>query len=301
MTIRDTGSVRSARASIFPDRPASGETMRRVTMAGLWAVVGCHTGPETTCDAQHLPDCQAACTAGVAAACDTYADTVWPGDAGAVADPPALRQVIERSCELDDGHGCQILGQASHQGNFGLPQDDARAVELWSKSCDRKWPIGCRWLGWAYQAGWAVKPNEEKAREHMQQACDLGEQYGCTELGWVLVNLDRVGEALPIWQKGCDAKDGESCRGVAWAYANGRGVAADPVKARQIAELGCGYTGGDWSCGLLGWYLIEGTGGDKDIPRGRDLMGRGCSAGFTWACTTLDGYAQAESPFKTGG
>jgi TPR repeat protein len=274
----------------------------RVGVIGVLGLFGCGNAapvaPVSACDATHIDVCHTECMAGSTASCDQYATIAWPADSSEVANPPELTEVLEKSCSLGDGQGCQILGSALKQGAFGMPKDEERAIELWVVSCNAKWATGCRLLAFAYQNGWSVQANQKVAIRHFQDGCDLGEQSSCNELSWMVISSDPE-KAIGYWQKGCDGKNGESCRGLAWAAKNGAGMPEDDAKARQIAEAGCGYTDGNWACGLYGWYLMEGIGGDRDTVKGKEMMTQACTAGFQWSCDTLKGYDVAASPFIT--
>jgi TPR repeat protein len=67
------------------------------------------------------------------------------------------------------------------------------------------------------------------------------------------------------------------------AYADGQGVAADPVRASGLLQGACDR-GDGWGCARLGYMLLKGQGLARDVARGKALYAHACQAGYEKAC-----------------
>ena len=67
--------------------------------------------------------------------------------------------------------GCSALGSMYQKGE-DVPQDSARAAELYKKGCKRKDMRSCFHLGELYDTGEGVMQNTTRATELYKKACD---------------------------------------------------------------------------------------------------------------------------------
>ena len=85
---------------------------------------------------------------------------------------------LEQGCGRKDGESCFILASLFHAGQ-GVPKDDARATDLYIKSCEGQWWRGCARLGENYRKGQGVPVNSNLALQNFNKACDGGYAAGC--------------------------------------------------------------------------------------------------------------------------
>lgn len=148
---------------------------------------------------------------------------------------------------------------------------------------------GCLGLGGHLRALLAVgKPAEEGKRAHLafQKACDGGEATGCTALGEMMfqglgVPKDTAG-ALPVLKKGCEGGDPAGCNDVGLALAMG----GDPAGAAKYFGMACNATS-QLGCLGLGMLYKDGRGVAKDPAKSKQLLDKACQGKVAAACKLL--------------
>lgn len=86
------------------------------------------------------------------------------------------RKYFEKACELNNGWGCNNLGD-SYQNGEGVEKDLTKAAQFYSKACDLNNNKGCFNLGALY-----LEKDSKKATALFEKACKLGEQLACESL-----------------------------------------------------------------------------------------------------------------------
>jgi TPR repeat protein len=112
-------------------------------------------------------------------------------------------EACRAACDTGDGFGCADLGSFYDEGD-GVPRDRAAALAHYERACELGAPPGC--------ARRASREGDEGRREW-----------------WERRDLDRELAA-------CERKVLDACRGVARAYADGRGVEKDVQRAAALVE-----------------------------------------------------------------
>lgn len=150
-------------------------------------------------------------------------------------------------------------------------------------ACDAGDAPSCTKLAKRYDEGKGVTADPDKAKDLFDRACLKKDPEGCYQLalGW-----GNDAEKLENYANACDAGWAEACTNLGARYGNGKGVTADPVRARELAEKAC--KGGDsMGCANLGLYLRDGMGGPKDLPRAATVLRQACDASEGPACNRL--------------
>jgi TPR repeat protein len=88
-----------------------------------------------------------------------------------------LRGNMER-CEQNDATACWLSGFAYSTGD-GVEEDDFRAVDFYSKSCDLGNGVGCALLAGMHEFGHGTRKDIAQAIEYFGKSCDLREALGC--------------------------------------------------------------------------------------------------------------------------
>ena len=97
-------------------------------------------------------------------------------------DGQDLRQAMElfeKSCYLDNSHGCFDLGLIYFTGNSETEQDYQEAKQLFEKSCNLRDGSGCYAAGTIYYRGNGVDPDLRQAKHYYGKSCHLGDLEGC--------------------------------------------------------------------------------------------------------------------------
>ncbi|GAA7503147.1 hypothetical protein VN0020_03720 [Helicobacter pylori] len=86
------------------------------------------------------------------------------------------KKYFEKACDLNNGWGCNNLGD-SYQNGEGVEKDLTKAAQFYSKACDLNNNKGCFNLGALY-----LEKDSKKATALFEKACKLGEQLACESL-----------------------------------------------------------------------------------------------------------------------
>ena len=128
---------------------------------------------------------------------------------------------LEKRMELNDAIATFNLGSMYRDGDYGLPRDQAKALELWHRAGELEHATAYNNIGNAYDNGTGVERDKTKATYYYELAAMNGSVYarhnlGCNE--WQAGNIDR---ALRHWM--IAVKDGslESLETIKRMYSNG--------------------------------------------------------------------------------
>ncbi|GAA7467795.1 hypothetical protein ID1074_03930 [Helicobacter pylori] len=91
------------------------------------------------------------------------------------------RKYFERACGLNNGRGCNNLGDL-YQNGEGIEKNLTKAAQFYSKACALKEGLGCFNLGALYYNGKGVEKDLTKAAYFYSKACKLGSQEACEAL-----------------------------------------------------------------------------------------------------------------------
>ncbi len=91
------------------------------------------------------------------------------------------RKYFERACGLNNGSGCNNLGDL-YQNGEGIEKNLTKAAQFYSKACALNNSGGCGSLGMLYEYGQGVEKNLTKAAYFYSKACKLGDQEACEAL-----------------------------------------------------------------------------------------------------------------------
>ena len=110
-------------------------------------------------------------------------------------------------------------------------------------------------------------------------------------------------ETVALFQKACDAHDGQGCSELAGRYLCGKGVAQDYAKSTVLSEQGCDY-GYIQSCNNVA-MMVAYPQAKLDPSIAFKYADKGCSAGDPAACNGvglmyLQGIGTAADPVKAG-
>jgi len=162
------------------------------------------------------------------------------------------REVFGAACER---------GDVSDSGCFGAgmmhaakrPEDLARAVTFYERSCDGGYAPGCTQLGNAYTSGLdpEVPWDPQRALAAYQRACSAGDPGACTIVAKTLEGAGDIPEsvvrrvprdlkrAASLYQKSCDMGAMPDCLRLAEMYEGGLGVRKDAARAGRLYARAC--------------------------------------------------------------
>ncbi|GAA9601137.1 hypothetical protein UBN86_14680 [Helicobacter pylori] len=91
------------------------------------------------------------------------------------------RKYFEKACDLNNGRGCNDLGELYYNGE-DVEKNSIKATQFYSKACDLDNGLGCGALGVLYYNGQGVEKDLIKAAQYISKACKLGDQKACEAL-----------------------------------------------------------------------------------------------------------------------
>lgn len=163
------------------------------------------------CTGHDEEDCRVQCEAGNAWSCTRAGSSLMERGKLAEAAP-----YFDRGCKADILNACHNLGYAHYEGQ-GVPQDFARAMQLFRRVCDGGDPVGCSGVALLFAEGKGVTANLETAVSYYEMACKGGDQmYGCPFLGRFYQDgiggvTKSIDKAKDLFQQACAAGSQHGC------------------------------------------------------------------------------------------
>ena len=164
----------------------------------------------------------------------------WPLGATETADAAKVRQ-YQQKCDEGLADACRQLANHFYDG-VGVPQDKAKAAQLFRKACEGGNTKACFGLGYMYENGNGLTQDKVEALRFYQKACDGGHAATCDMVGLVYstgsgtaIAKDKA-KAAHLYQMACDGGDPTGCRHLADMYEKGDGVAQDKAQAARLYQ-----------------------------------------------------------------
>ena len=101
----------------------------------------------------------------------------------------------KKRMKLDDAEAIYEMGCFYHDGVYGLPQDHAKALELWHRAAELGRATSYYSIGNSYLKGNGVERDEKKAKHYWELAAMGGDIKARQNLGvseWCAGNMDRA-------------------------------------------------------------------------------------------------------------
>ena len=109
--------------------------------------------------------------------------------------PEEIVEQYKKRMEVDDAEAIRFLGGCHSKGEFGLPQDHTKALELWHQSANFGNATSYYNIGNSYYQGDGVERDENKATQYFELAAIGGFVLARHNLGWMelrALNFDRA-------------------------------------------------------------------------------------------------------------
>jgi TPR repeat protein len=200
--------------------------------------------------ARGLENYRKGCENGAAASCSRVG---WMYEAGEVvrADAPTALGYYQRACDGGYNEACRSMGALWQKGATGLPRDLVKTVAAFGRACEGGDGWSCFTVGLMNERGEGTPQDYAGAAEHYRKACDIRYAIGCQYLGDSYAHGEGVArddargralylESAGLFEKDCAGGDGYGCFAGGTMHAQGMAVPADPLKARDLFQRGCG-------------------------------------------------------------
>ena len=179
--------------------------------------------------------------------------------AGVDRDLSIAKNLYQKSCDLNMGVACGILGNMYYLGKGTETEPNIEAaITNMKKGCDLNDSDSCKSLGLLYSSysSSKVEPDETAANIYFQKGCDLNNGDACAYLGamyyaeYVERDQDfeqKIASAKPLLEKACALRSGIGCHWLGDMYESGNGVKRDLAYAKTLFQQGCTFNNPD-SC-----------------------------------------------------
>jgi TPR repeat protein len=232
-------------------------------------------------------DWELACLKGKAESCLKLARAFEQGFGVIYADQRAAVGYFMEACKKGSGEGCVRAAEMLREGTPGykLPAMSQQQVD---RGCNQlKYQPACASLAVSQAA--AAPSGSDQSDALLAKACAGGDDTGCrnraNSLFYGRKDAASRTEALKLYEPACQSRKSWGCMGMADAYRNGWGVAADKTRASEFERIGCVDTSGDKLrlCTYHGERLTDST-TKADLNRGEQYLSASCSANDGQAC-----------------
>ena len=140
-------------------------------------------------------------------------------------DPTSYEEAIKRlkkRMAVGDTYAFAMMGSYNFHGQYGVPRDSAKAIELWHKAGK----FGYTNLGQAYYIGYGVEKDEKMASHYDELAAIGGNVYARHNLGATEKNSGNYDRALKHYMIAVRGGDTDSVQAIQRMYVGGH-VAKD--------------------------------------------------------------------------
>ncbi len=179
-----------------------------------------------------------ACDSNNTRACNFLAYNYQHGN-GVIEDVYKANKIYEKSCNLKSGHACMKLGFNYESGKGYKKKSKNRAFTYFDLGCEYNNKVACSKLADFYEKGIIVSKNRGKAIELYKKSCDLKYNLGCANLGYLYQNKLNIHKAIPLYIKSCELKSGWACLRLGDLYSKSRYINKDKEKAVLFYTKAC--------------------------------------------------------------
>ena len=133
--------------------------------------------------------------------------------------------------EAEDSNAMCNLGCDYEEGNYGLPQNYAKAVELWHRAAELGDARACFNIGYAYDMDNGVEVDKKKAAHYYELAAMMGNASARHNLGSAEARAGNMDRALKHYTIAVEGGHAPSLDTVKNMYADGDATKDDYMKA----------------------------------------------------------------------
>ena len=138
---------------------------------------------------------------------------------------------INKRVEFGDAEGMRNLGGCYYIGSHGLPQDYAKALELWHQAGELGHATSYFNIGSSYLQGNGVERNEKKAVHYYELAAMGGDVESRHNLGALEFNAGNMDRALKHHMIAAGCGDNDSLENIKQMFMNGKATKDDYTNA----------------------------------------------------------------------
>ena len=151
------------------------------------------------------------------------------------SDKEMIKRVMKR-VQVGDAQAINNLGCCYAEGIYGLPQDYAKALELWHQAGELGCAASYNNIGFAHDNGEGVERNEKKAIHYYQLAAMRGNSFARHNLGDLEKETGNTDRALKHFMIAVESGDNESLKEIKELCKDGNATKDDYAKALKAYQ-----------------------------------------------------------------
>ena len=156
-----------------------------------------------------------------------------------VPSPTSDEEIIKRTMErveVGDAQAMYQLGCCYADGVYGLPQDYAKALELYHRAGELGSALALNNIGTAYNLGEGVERDVKKAMHYFGLAAIKGDAVARNNLGWLEVQAGNTERALKHFTIAVGSGYDTSLKGIQFLFMSGHATKDDYTKALRAYQ-----------------------------------------------------------------
>ena len=146
------------------------------------------------------------------------------------SDEESFKRIMKR-VEVSDAEAVNFLGYLYAEGLSGLPQDYAKALELWHQAGELGHAAAYNNVGFAYDNGIGVERDEKKAVHYFELAANGGSVFAKHNIGDLEKEAGNTDGALKHFMIAVGFGYNDSLKTIQQMYKDGRATKGDYAKA----------------------------------------------------------------------
>ena len=143
---------------------------------------------------------------------------------------------IKKRVEMDDANAIHNLGCGYYNGESGLPQDRAKALDLWHQAGELGYTDAYHNIAATYYNGNGVERDMKKAKHYWELAAMGGHVDSMYNLGMLEKNEGNMNRALKHYMITVGCGHDKSLKVIREFYMNGRATKDDYAKALRAHQ-----------------------------------------------------------------
>jgi len=151
------------------------------------------------------------------------------------SDEEYIKRVQQR-IELNDSEAIYDMGCRYAHGRYNLPQDQAKAMELWHQAGELGSSEAYYNIGHAYRHGEGVERDDTKAKYYYELAAIKGDPFARNTLCLIEVEAGNMDRSLKHWMIAVKGGNSNSLENIKFMYMHGDATKDDYNKSLQARQ-----------------------------------------------------------------
>lgn len=149
---------------------------------------------------------------------------------------------FQSACEAGNPVACFNMGVMYDHGDNSIAENDTKAIDFYTKACDKNYYKACTRAAFLYEEGKDVKHDMNKAFKLYAKACGGGHGLACHNVAVYYSQSDNKALqklAIKFYDKACDDGNADSCIYMGRIYRDSKSLTRDYPKAKEKFEKAC--------------------------------------------------------------